>query len=116
MQQHGGMRVSGMPDTELVKHVGIRGSEVSDGVVAQQQPLEHRFVNDAAGQLFIGAHRLPAGGADGRRNQIAIDGIEVDDQTARVRLGAKRHEDEAQKPRWIGGHRRRGRLRQPSAR
>ena len=86
-----------MPHAELVEDVRVGGREVRDGVVREDQPLEHRLVDEAADDLLVGAQRLEPRLADRRREQVGVDGVEVDDAALPVGLAAERHDDEAQR-------------------
>jgi hypothetical protein len=44
-----------VPDSQLVKDVGIASGQVGHREVAQQQPLIRRLVDDAAELLFVGS-------------------------------------------------------------
>ena len=94
---HRAARPDGVPDAELVEHIGIGAGDVRHGVVAQHQPLEHRLVNGAADLLLIGADRLEPRLLDGGGNDLLIDRIEVGDAPRRVQLASKRHQHEAQR-------------------
>ena len=76
-----------MAHAELVEDVRVRGREVGDRVVGEDQPLEHRLVDQPADQLLVGAQRLELGLADRRREQVRVDGVEVDRAAAPVGLG-----------------------------
>ncbi len=68
-QRDRGRRPHGMPHAEFVEDVRVGRGEVGDGVVAENQPLEHWLMDDAANPLLVGANRCHAGiverGADG---------------------------------------------------
>jgi len=73
-------------DTQLVVDVdvGVGGGEVRDGVLAQDEPLVHRLVDDAADLLFVGPDGLQLGRCAGGPNDLLIDVIEVDRDAAAV--------------------------------
>ncbi len=87
-----------MADAELVIDVGIGAGDVGDRVVAEHQPLEHRLVDGAADLLLVGADRIELGLVHGRRDDLAIDGVEIGGAAGRVGLAAERHQDEAERP------------------
>src|SRR5580658_202650 len=90
-----GERAGRVPNAELVKHVRIREGKVRDDEIRQQQPPEHRGMNDAAGSLPVTANRIEIrlynGGFDGR----FIDPIEIHFHAAcQIRLLSKWHVNE----------------------
>jgi hypothetical protein len=87
-----------MADAQLVEHVGVRRRQVGHRVLAQDQPLEHGLVDHAARRLLVGAERFEVGELDRRLDQLAVDGVEIDERSRRVGLGPEGHQDEAQRP------------------
>src|SRR5260221_14342721 len=65
-QEDRGRGLDRVTHAKLVKHVSIRGSEIGDREVAQDEPLKHRLVDDSAGLLLL---RPPPGEA-GRRYRL----------------------------------------------
>ena len=43
---------------QLIEHVGVRSRQVSDDVVREDEPFEHRLMDDPSDQLLIGAERI----------------------------------------------------------
>ena len=96
-QRGGGPRR--VPHAQLVEHVRVGGGEIGDRIVAQQQSLEHRLVDDATGPLFVGADGLHTGSLDRRPQRLIVNPIEINLGTAcRIRLRPERHQDEAEWP------------------
>ena len=87
-----------MADAELVIDVRIGAGDVGDRVVAEHQPLEHRLVDGAADLLLVGADRIELGLVHRRRDDLAVDGVEIGGAAGRVGLAAERHQDEAERP------------------
>ena len=86
-----------MPDSKLVEDVCVRRRQVGDRVVAKQQALEHRLVDDAAGELVISADRREARLLDRRLDYLKVDPVKVDHLAGGVCLLAERHQDEAER-------------------
>ena len=95
--EHRRVRPHRVAHAELVEDVRVGGREVGDRVVGEDQPLEHRLVDEPADDLLVGAQRLELGVADRRRDQLLVDGVEVDRAALAVGLLAERHDDEAQR-------------------
>jgi len=68
-----------MANTQFGKNVGVGRREVRDRVITEDQELEHGFVNDATTHLFVCAKGFQLSGADGGRDELVVDGIEVDE-------------------------------------
>ena len=96
--QGGGVRSGRVTHPELVEDVGIGRGQIGDRIFAEQQALEHRLVDDAAGLLLVGADRLKTRGLDRRSDQPFVDGIEIDRAAETVRLLPERHQHEAE---WL---------------
>jgi hypothetical protein len=94
VEQDGGRRANAVTQAELVEDIGVGTGQVGDGEVAENQPLVHRFVNDPAADLLIGAQRLHARRLDRRSDQLAVDGVEVDRGPGGNGLLAEGHEYE----------------------
>ena len=89
-----------MANAQLIKDVRIGQGEVRDGIVTEDQPLEHGLVDDTPGQLLVGAERLQPCLRNRGLDHLAVDRIEVDRLASRVGLPAERHQDEAKRRRW----------------
>ena len=88
---------SGVTHSELIEDVGVGGREIRHRVLAEQETLEHRLVNDAPGLLFVSTDRDHPGVLDRRRDRSSVDPIEVDLRSpCRIRLEPEGHEDEAE--------------------
>ena len=87
----------GVPQAELVEHVRVGRRQVGHRVVAQDQPLEHRLVDDAAGHLLVGAQGLHVGLRDRGRDELLVHAVEVHGAAGRVGLAAEGHEHEAER-------------------
>jgi hypothetical protein len=85
-----------MPQPELVEDVRVGGRDVGDRVVAEDEPLEHRLVDDAPGKLLVGAERLHSRVDDRGAQQLLVHRVEVHRMTGRVGLAPERHKDEAE--------------------
>ena len=96
-QDHGAARPHRVADAEFVEHVGIGAGDVGDGVVAQHQPLEHRLVDGAADPLLVGADRFEPHRLHRRRDDVAVDGVEIGGAPGRIGLAAERHQHKAQR-------------------
>jgi hypothetical protein len=96
-QQHRAPGPHRVPHAQLVEDVGVGGGEVGHGEVAQDQPLEHRLVDDPAGHLLVRAQRLEPRRLDGRPDQLPVGRVEVDGGTGSRGLGTERHQDEAER-------------------
>ena len=94
---HRAARPHGVPDAQLVEHVGIGAGDVGHGVVAEHQPLEHRLVDGAADLLLVGADRLEPGPGDRGRDDLQVDGVEIGDAPGGIHLLAERHQHEAER-------------------
>ncbi|MGH3614802.1 MAG: hypothetical protein ACRDRK_19860 [Pseudonocardia sp.] len=97
-QRHELNRVDpGIMITPVVVHVRVRRGEVRDGVVAQQEPLEHRLVDDPAHVLLVGPDALQVGRIDSGPDHLLVHRIEIDHPDGRVLLGSERHQHEAER-------------------
>src|SRR5437870_4736316 len=81
----------------LPEYVGLLLGEGGRTPLAEEQPLEHRLVDDAPGTLLVGADRDEVGVLDRWGDRVAVDLVEVDRAASLGRLGSERHEDEAQR-------------------
>ena len=97
VDQHGAVGPQRVSHAELVEDVRVRGGQVGDGVLAEQQPLEHRLVDDPARLLLVGPERLEVGGLDRGRDHLGVDGVEVDRPAGPVGLLPERHQHEAER-------------------
>jgi hypothetical protein len=52
-KQNGCGRQNGVANAQFIKHIRVRCRQIGNCEFAQQQPLEHRFVNDAADDFLI---------------------------------------------------------------
>ncbi len=84
-----------MPNTQLVKNVGVCRSEIGHSVVAQHEALKHRFVNDPACAFFVRADRFEAGILDGWFDHLRINAVKIDHPAILVVFFAEWHENEA---------------------
>jgi len=89
--------------TELVKHVRVCRGEIGDCEFAQNEPFEHRLVNNATGHFLIGAQRFEACLANRRRDEFLINRVKIDLCAAGTRLLAKRHQNKTEGALGQGG-------------
>ena len=95
--EHGRVRARGVADAELVEDVRVRGRQVGDRVVGQDQPLEHRLVDHPPDDVLVGAQWLQLRIANRRRQQRLVDRVEIDRAAPPVGLQPERHDHEAQR-------------------
>ena len=84
-----------MANAQLVKDIGVRGGEISDGEFAQNEALKHRLMDDAARHFLVRPERFQPGVLDRRPDQLLVDDVEVDRRPTGGRLSPERHEYEA---------------------
>lgn len=99
-EQDGAGALDGVAQAEFVEHIGVGRGEVGHRVVAEDKPFEHRFVDDPAGLLLVGAEWIQAGLANGGRDQFLIDSIKLNRCALGPGFGPKGHEHKAK---WVHG-------------
>ena len=95
--EHGRPRPHSVPNAELVKDVGIGSRQVGHGVLAEDEALEHRLVDQSSRHLLICAQRFKVGLLDRRSDQVPVDGVEVQESPGGITFLAEWHQDEAQR-------------------
>ncbi len=81
-----------VPNAELVEHVRVGKCQIGDNEIREQQPPEHRNMNNAPGAFLVAAHRFEMGCLDCRLDADLVNLVEIDGNTAgQVRLLAERH-------------------------
>lgn len=75
-----------MAQPQLVEDVGVRGGEIGDRVLAEDQPLEHGLVDEAPRHLLVGAQRLHVRLLDGGADELLVDAVEVHHAAGAVQL------------------------------
>ena len=84
-----------MPHADFVPDIGIVQGQIGDNELGEQQILKHVGVDRAAAAVGVGAVRHQPGRRNCRREEVFVDGIEVDRGAVRRLLLAKRHDDES---------------------
>ena len=86
-----------MPHAQFVVDVRIGLREIRHSERAEDQPLEHGLMDDAAVGLLVGAQRRQIRIGHRRRNQVGVYAVEIDDCAVTAFLHAERHQDKTQR-------------------
>src|SRR4030095_7270533 len=81
---------------QLVEDVGIGSRQVSNRIVAEDQPFKHRLMDNAACHFFIGPQWLHVSIANCRRDNVPVHRVEIDHCTISIGLLPKWHENKTQ--------------------
>ena len=95
-QRHRTPRSHRVSYAQLVEDVGIGSRQVSDRILAEDQPFKHRLMDDAACHFFVGPQRLHVRIANRRRDDVPVYSVEIDHCATSIRLLPKRHENKTQ--------------------